>query len=69
MCASIDYAAKNRSKTSKQTHSNYGNIFMHRIQASPVGFHPELDEYKGFYFYFFSNTNLRITQFEKFQKN
>ena len=47
--------------TSKQTHSNHDRsiydhrIFMDRIQASPVGFRPELDEYsiQGFLFLFF----------------
>ena len=68
MCASIDYATKNRSKTSKQTYSNHGSIFMHRIQASPVGFHPELDENKGFYYYFFSNTNCSQPTEKKFKK-
>ena len=67
MCASIDYATKNRSKTSKQTHSNHGSIFMHRIQASPVGFHPELNEYKGFYLFFFKH-KLLPTHWEKIQK-
>ena len=39
---------------------------MHRIQASPVGFHPELDEYKGFYFFF--KQKLLPTHWEKNEK-
>ena len=40
---------------------------MHRIQASPVGFHPELNEYKGFYLFFFKH-KLLPTHWEKIQK-
>ena len=68
MCASIDYVTKNRSKTSKQTHSNHGSIFMHRIQASPVGFHPELNEYKGFYLFFFQTQTAPNPLRKKFKK-